>query len=295
MLEVRNLSHHYGDRQVLDDVSFEVAPGHLTGFVGANGAGKTTTMRAILGLIRPNSGEVLVNGRPISNADRAGIGYMPEERGLYPKMKVHEQIVYFAQLHGVDKTSAAKRADELLERVGLAERRESKVEDLSLGNQQRAQICVALVHDPSILILDEPFSGLDPIAVEAVLAVLQERADAGAPVLFSSHQLEVVEKLSDDLVIISNGRVVAKGSRQALQEQHSQGLYRFGLDDVGWLEQQPGVTIAGREGGDVIVHLAGDHSEAAAQQLLRQALERGAVHRFQRELVPLKTIFKEVR
>ena len=135
MIEIRNLSHQYGDRQVLKNVSFTVEPGKLTGFVGANGAGKTTTMRAMLGLIRPTSGEVLLNGRPITATDRVGIGYMPEERGLYPKMKLHEQIVYFAQLHGVDKAVANRRADELLDRLGLADRRDEIVESLSLGNQ----------------------------------------------------------------------------------------------------------------------------------------------------------------
>ena len=299
MLEVRSLTHSYSDRKVLDDVSFEVRDGRLTGFVGANGAGKTTTMRAILGLLHPDRGEVLADGRPISQADRAGIGYMPEERGLYPKMKVHEQIVYFAQLHGVAKAAAAKRADELLDRLGLHERRDDKIEDLSLGNQQRAQICVALVHEPDVLILDEPFSGLDPIAVEAVLEVLRERAAAGAPVLFSSHQLEVVEKLSDDLVIISQGRIVANGTRDELQRQHSRGLYRFDLDGTDWLHAQAGVEPVGpsRAGGEV-VRLAGDDeaaTDARAQELLRGALERGPVRAFERALVPLTTIFKEVR
>ncbi|NLT26668.1 MAG: ABC transporter ATP-binding protein [Microbacteriaceae bacterium] len=298
MLEVRQLSHSYGDRKVLDDVSFDVAAGRLTGFVGANGAGKTTAMRAILGLIRPDAGEVLVDGRPITPADRTGIGYMPEERGLYPKMRVREQIVYFGELHGVPKQVAARRADDLLERVDLHERANDKVEDLSLGNQQRAQICVALVHEPRILILDEPFSGLDPIAVEAVLEVLRERAAAGAPVLFSSHQLEVVEKLSDELVIISHGRIVAAGGRRELQEQHSRGLYRFGVDDPSALLVEPDVREAKRDADGVVVAIdASDDAaaEARAQQLLRAELDRGPVRGFARELVPLTTIFKEVR
>ena len=306
MLEVRHLSHSYGDRRVLDDVSFAVAPGRLTGFVGANGAGKTTAMRAILGLIRPDAGEVLVDSRPITQADRAGIGYMPEERGLYPKMRVREQIVYFGELHGVPKDVAGRRADELLERVNLYERANDKVEALSLGNQQRAQICVALVHGPSILILDEPFSGLDPIAVEAVLGVLRERAAAGVPVLFSSHQLEVVEKLSDDLVIISNGRIVAAGERRELQEQHSRGLYRFDVDDPSALLAEPGVRAASRDHRGIVVAIeageAGGHDAGAqdavavrAQELLRRQLDRGPVRGFGRELVPLTTIFKEVR
>lgn len=297
MIEIRNLSHQYGDRKVLKNVSFTVEPGKLTGFVGANGAGKTTTMRAMLGLIRPTSGEVLLNGRPITATDRVGIGYMPEERGLYPKMKLHEQIVYFGQLHGVDKDVASRRADALLGRLGLGERRNETVESLSLGNQQRAQICVALVHEPNILVLDEPFSGLDPIAVEVVLDVLQQRAKMGAPVLFSSHQLEVVEKLSDNLVIISQGEIKAAGSRRELQEAHSQGLYRIGVDDQNWLAQQPGVEVLERIEDGVVVRIAGDAAESAAraQQLLRDAVAHGQVTEFGRHLVPLTTIFKEVR
>ena len=297
MIEVRNLSHQYGDRRVLNNVSFTVEPGKLTGFVGANGAGKTTTMRAMLGLIDPSAGEVLINGQPITAADRVGIGYMPEERGLYPKMKVHEQIVYFAQLHGVDKAVASRRADELLEKVNLTERRNEEVEALSLGNQQRAQICVALVHEPNILVLDEPFSGLDPIAVDTVLEVLRQRAAQGAPVLYSSHQLEVVEKLSDNLVIISQGEIKAAGPRLQLQEEHSQGLYRIAMDDLAWLEQQPDVRVVGHEGGSTIVQLEGSPEMAAqrAQQLLRDAVAHGAVTDFGRHLVPLTTIFKEVR
>ena len=298
MLEVRHLSHSYGDRKVLDDVTFTVSPGHLTGFVGANGAGKTTTMRAILGLLRPDQGEVLVDGRPITKGDRARIGYMPEERGLYQKMKVHEQIVYFGRLHGVDRAVASKRADELLEIVGLSERRDDQLEALSLGNQQRAQICVALVHDPTMLILDEPFSGLDPIAVDAVLTVLQDRARDGVPVLFSSHQLDVVERLSDDLVIISGGRVVAAGGREQLLGEHSKGLYRFGVASPDGLVSNPDVELVATDARGVVVRiLAADEAAAAtrAQELLRAELGRGDVAQFARELVPLAQVFKEVR
>ncbi|SJM64314.1 ABC transporter ATP-binding protein [Gulosibacter sp. 10] len=295
MLDVRNISHWYGERQVLDDVSFTVTSGHLTGFVGANGAGKTTTMRSILGLIRPTRGEVLLDGHAITDTDRARFGYMPEERGLYPKMKVREQVIYFARLHGVATAAATKRADELIERVGLSERANENVEALSLGNQQRAQICVALVHDPEFLILDEPFSGLDPIAVDVVLGVLQEQAARGVPVLFSSHQLDVVERLSDELVIISNGQIRASGSRQALQEQHSHGLFRIQLEDEAWLLQEPDVAEVSREGRDLIFRIDGEDTDARSQQLLQQAIARGPVRTFNHELVKLSTIFKEVR
>ena len=212
MLELRGITKSYGGRTVLNDVGFDVAPGRLTGFVGGNGAGKTTTMRIALGVLAADGGHVALDGTELTGEDRRRFGYMPEERGLYPKMKVGEHIAYLARLHGYAKTDATTNATALLQRLGLGERLGDKVETLSLGNQQRAQIAAALVHDPEVLILDEPFSGLDPLAVDVVAGVLQERAARGAAVLFSSHQLDVVERLCDDLVIIASGTIRAAGS-----------------------------------------------------------------------------------
>ena len=212
MLSVHNLTRSFGSRRVVDDVSFDVGRGRLTGFVGGNGAGKTTTMRMILGVLRPDSGSVTLDGTPIGESALHGFGYMPEERGLYPKMEIGEQLTYLARLHGIDKTTAQQRGDDLLERLGLIERRRDKLESLSLGNQQRVQVAAALVHDPDVLVMDEPFSGLDPLAVDEVVAVIAEHAARGVPVLFSSHQLDVVERLCDDLVIIADGQVKAAGS-----------------------------------------------------------------------------------
>src|SRR5690606_10021350 len=191
------------------------------GFVGGNGAGRTTTMRIILGVLAAHAGEVRFGGAPITSGDRARFGYMPEERGLYPKMKVAEQLVYLARLHGLSSSAAKSSAEGLIERLGLAERAGDTLESLSLGNQQRAQIAASLVHRPSALVLDEPFSGLDPIAVEVVLGVLRDYAAQGAPVLFSSHQLDIVERLCDDVVVIGGGRILASGSREALRAEHS--------------------------------------------------------------------------
>lgn len=305
MLQIRGISHWYGDRQVLDDVSFDIKPGRLTGFVGANGAGKTTTMRTILGLIQPTEGEILLNGKPVTATDRARFGYMPEERGLYPKMKVREQIVYFARLHGIDKAEATRRTDELLEVVGLADRSDDALESLSLGNQQRAQVCVSLVHNPEFLILDEPFSGLDPVAVDAVLQVLREVADRGVPVLFSSHQLDVVERLSDDLVIINQGKIRAQGTRDQLQRAHSRGLFRIGSVDTSWAQALADIEVVSSEGNEHVfrVQLDPQLDEDAAEQVaaqraqdvLQAAIARGPVSTFQRELTPLVQIFREVR
>jgi ABC-2 type transport system ATP-binding protein len=212
MLELHDLTKRYGDRLALDGVTFAVGDGRLTGFVGGNGAGKTTAMRIVLGVLAADSGTVTVDGAAVTAADRRRFGYMPEERGLYPKMRVLEQTVYLARLHGWTPAAARRNATELLERLGLGERLDDTVESLSLGNQQRAQIAAALVHRPEVLVLDEPFSGLDPMAVETVQSVLADAAAQGAPVLFSSHQLDVVERLCDDLVIIADGRIRAAGS-----------------------------------------------------------------------------------
>ncbi|MCK6066087.1 MULTISPECIES: ABC transporter ATP-binding protein [Microbacterium] len=292
MLQLESITKSYGGRRVLDDVSFEIVPGRLTGFVGGNGAGKTTTMRIALGVLAKDAGTVLLEGREVTTADRRRFGYMPEERGLYPKMKVGEHIAYLARLHGFSKSDATAKAEALLHRLGLSERLNDLVETLSLGNQQRAQIAAALVHDPEVLILDEPFSGLDPLAVDVVAAVLQERAAAGAAVLFSSHQLDVVERLCDDLVIIAGGRIRAAGSRDTLRAEHSG--HRFELvsaGDAGWVREQPGITVLDFAGGYALFEADDD---GAAQRVLRHAVERGDVASFAPQRPTLAEIFKEV-
>ena len=219
MLEVIDLSRRYGDVVALDHLSFTVEPGQLFGFVGPNGAGKTTTMRIILGVLEPDGGEVRWRGRPVDLETRARFGYMPEERGLYPKMRVLDQLAYFASLHGLPRAEAAAAAEGWLERLGLADRAGDRVESLSLGNQQRVQLGVALVHGPELLVLDEPFSGLDPVGVDVLSGVLQGLADEGVPVVFSSHQLELVERLCESVAIVKDGRLVASGRVDELRER----------------------------------------------------------------------------
>ncbi|ROT27256.1 ABC transporter ATP-binding protein [Micromonospora sp. HM5-17] len=292
MLRVSSVNRTFGDRRVLDDISFEVAPGRMTGFVGANGAGKTTSMRIILGLLTADSGEVTWHGGPVTRAVRQRFGYMPEERGLYPKMKVREQLIYLGRLYGLSAPAARRSVDDLLERVGLTERADDMLETLSLGNQQRAQVAAALVHDPELLILDEPFSGLDPIALDAVAAVLRERAADGVPVLFSSHQLDVVERLCDDLVIIANGAVRAAGSRTELRTRYANPRYELVVDgDAGWVRDLPGFTVVDLDGPRVVVDLA---DPADGQRLLRAALDRGPVRTFAPIVPSLAEIFQEV-
>ncbi|MET7879656.1 ABC transporter ATP-binding protein [Micromonospora sp. DT68] len=291
-LRLDGVDRSFGDRQVLRNVSFEVTAGRMTGFVGANGAGKTTTMRIILGVLAPDAGEVSWGGTQLTRQDRARFGYMPEERGLYPKMTTREQVTYLGRLHGLDAPAARRATDTLLERVGLGARGDDLLETLSLGNQQRAQIAAALVHDPEVLVLDEPFSGLDPLAVETVVGVLRERAAAGVPVLFSSHQLDVVERLCDDLVIIGDGVIRAAGSREQLRESYTSPRFELVVEtDAGWVRDQPGVTLVELDGARAVFDLPAGADE---QPVLRAALARGPVRAFRPVSPSLTEIFREV-
>jgi ABC-2 type transport system ATP-binding protein len=292
VLEVSHITKSFGGRQVLTDVSFSVAPGRLTGFVGGNGAGKTTTMRIILGVLSTDSGSVTLDGERLDAGSRRRFGYMPEERGLYPKMRVLEQVVYLARLHGLSAREATANGTALLEQLGLGERLNDTVETLSLGNQQRAQIAAALVHDPEVLVLDEPFSGLDPLAVEVVLNVLKQRAAMGVPVLFSSHQLDIVERLCDDVVVIADGVIRAAGPRERLREEHSRNVTELLLDgDTGWVRDVPGVTVLDFDGGYALFEA---EDEVARQRVLAEALRHGTVVDFARQRPSLNEIFTEV-
>ncbi|WP_062519465.1 ABC transporter ATP-binding protein [Demequina silvatica] len=291
-LRIDGLSHSFGDRRVLDRVSFEVRPGRLTGFIGANGAGKTTTMRAIVGVLRPDTGAVTFGGRPLDLALRRRIGYMPEERGLYPQMKVADQLVYLGRVLGLSREDAVRRVDALLEDLGLAERAQDVLHTLSLGNQQRAQVAAALVHDPDVLILDEPFSGLDPLAMDTMAARLRERADRGVPVLFSSHQLDLVERLCDDLVLIHAGEVVAAGSAEELREQRAGRRYRVAVGgSPGWSPALAGVEVLAVDDRGTVVEL---DRAADPQDVLRAAQGAGAVEHFGRVMPSLSELFAEV-
>ena len=291
MLELHGISRSFGDRLVLDDVSFTVGRGRLTGFVGGNGAGKTTAMRIVLGVLAAHGGRVTIDGEPVTGPQRSRFGYMPEERGLYPKMQLVEHLTYLARLHGFEKHAATDRAEALVERLGLAARAKDPVESLSLGNQQRAQVAAALVHDPEVLVLDEPFSGLDPMAVEVVQGVLAERAAQGVPVLFSSHQLDVVERLCDDLVIIAGGRVRAAGTREDLRRRYGAERHEIVAEgDMGWLRDVPDVRVDELAGGSAVFEASPD----VAQHVLTAALARGPVRAFTPLRPTLAEIFRDV-
>lgn len=216
-LVVDDLHKQFGTTKAVDGLSLRVPRGTLIGFLGPNGAGKTTTMRSIVGMVRPDSGTITWDGHVADETIRSRIGYMPQERGLYPRMKVREQVVYFARLAGLSADDAAKHADHWLERVDLTDRADALLQDLSGGNQQRVQLAVALVHDPDLLVLDEPFAGLDPVAAETMRAIIAERAEEGASVLFSSHQLDLVEGLCEQVVVVAGGRRLASGSIRELR------------------------------------------------------------------------------
>jgi ABC-2 type transport system ATP-binding protein len=291
-LEFDRICKRYGDLVALDDMSFDIRAGEVFGFVGSNGAGKTTTMRIALGVLSADSGEVRWDGAPVTFETRRRIGYMPEERGLYPRMKVGEQLIYLARLHGLPPAAAAERTRAWTERLGVSGRLDDEVQQLSLGNQQRVQLASALVHDPEVLVLDEPFSGLDPVAVEVMSQVLREKADAGVPVLFSSHQLDLVQRICDRVGVVSSGRMVACGTVEELRGAGPEQVVVEvpGADPV-WAEHVPGGTVVDVEAFRVVLEL--DHG-VDDQVVLRAALRAGPVREFARYRPPLTELYRDV-
>ncbi len=292
MLEVVDLAKRYGPVVALDGATFNAQPGRIVGFLGPNGAGKTTTMRCIFGLARPDRGEVRWAGQVVDRAARLRFGYMPEQRGLYPRMRVAEQLSYFAQQHGLPGRVADGAADRWLDRMGLLDRRKSKLEDLSHGNQQRVQLATALVHDPELLVLDEPFSGLDPLGIATMTEVLRERTAAGVGVVFSSHQLDLVEDICEDVVIIARGRIVAAGSIEELKR--AAGRQHLEVEVVGsdgsWLDGSGALTVLERS-GERIKLLVDDSVDLEA--LLGRARAAGKVRRFAYEPPRLSELFMD--
>jgi ABC-2 type transport system ATP-binding protein len=293
LLEVRDLAKRYGPVVALDGATFTARPGRLVGFLGPNGAGKTTAMRCIFGLARPDRGEVHWNGRRIDRTARLRFGYMPEQRGLYPRMKVGEQISYFAQHHGMRSKAADAAARAWLERLGLGDRAASKLEDLSHGNQQRVQLAVALAHEPELLVLDEPFSGLDPIGIATMTEVLRDRVEQGVGVVFSSHQLDLVEDICEDVVIISKGRIVADGQIDDLKAGSGRRHLEVEVDgaDGSWLAGRTDVQVVEMRGSRF--RLLVDES-ANLSGLLAAAEQAGPVRRFSYEPPALSELFMEV-
>jgi ABC-2 type transport system ATP-binding protein len=292
MLEIKDLSKSYGDVTALDGASFTAQPGRIVGFLGPNGAGKTTTMRCIFGLARPDRGETLWHGQPITRETRLRFGYMPEQRGLYPRMRVAEQMSYFAQHHGMSGKDADAAAMRWLEQLGLGDRAKDKLEALSHGNQQRVQLGAALVHDPELLVLDEPFSGLDPIGVATMTEILQDRASAGVGVVFSSHQLDLVEDVCEDVVIIARGTIVARGPIDDLRAASGRRHLEVEVEGAGatWLDGRGGATLV-EQRGDLVRLLV--PVDADLSGLLAAASAAGPVRRFAFQPPALSELFME--
>ncbi|WP_406281430.1 ABC transporter ATP-binding protein [Embleya sp. NBC_00896] len=293
MLELAGLDKRFGEKVVLRDLSLTVPPGQMFGFVGTNGAGKTTTMRIALGVLATDAGEVRWQGRPVDRAIRRRWGYMPEERGLYPKMRIQDQLVYLAELHGMSRSDARTSATRWLERLQVAGGPADRLETLSLGNQQRVQLAAALVHEPELLVLDEPFSGLDPVGVDVMAGVLRERVEAGASVVFSSHQLELVESLCDAVGIIKDGRMHAAGTVAELRGDSRAVRYRVVVDGARahWADELPGLKVLSEDENAVLVELLAGTNE---QGLLDAARAAGRVRAFAPATPSLAELFREV-
>jgi ABC-2 type transport system ATP-binding protein len=289
MLRIEGLTKKYADKTVLDDVSFEVRAGEIFGFVGANGAGKTTTMRIVMGVLEATSGTVKWDGHRLTREIRRTFGYMPEERGLYQKMKVADQVRYFGEVYGLTPAAARKEADTLVEQLELTAYRDKEVQSLSLGNQQRAQLAVALVHGPRLLVLDEPFSGLDPVGVDALAELLRERRRDGVSIIFSSHQLDLVERMIDALGIIHAGRMVVTGKADDIRSTGNGPVLRVKLRDprAGWTERIPGRVVES-DGETKLIEPRDGHS----RELLMALMREGDVEQFGWDQPRLAEIFR---
>jgi ABC-2 type transport system ATP-binding protein len=292
VLELEGLTRRFGKVTALDGLTFSVPAGEVVGFLGPNGAGKTTAMRAIFGLTDLDAGQVRWNGTPVVESVWRRFGYMPEERGLYPSMLVGEQLEYLGRLHGLEAGAAAAATADWLERLGLADRAGGTVDSLSHGNQQRVQLAAALVHDPDLLVLDEPLAGLDPPGIDAIGEVLVERARAGSSVLFSSHQLDLVEDLCESVVIIDHGRLVVAGRVDELAASGPRRLV-VGVEgdrDGAWARGLAGVAVSELAGGEARLVL---DDSVDSESVLRAAMAAGRVTAFSFERRRLSEVFRE--
>jgi ABC-2 type transport system ATP-binding protein len=276
-LLVTNVSKSFGDFQAVKDLSMEVKEGSIFGFLGANGAGKTTTMRMILDIIRPDSGQITWNGESARVLPRACWGYLPEERGLYPKMVVEEQLLFLARLNGSSKPDAQKTMNEWLERFQMQENRKKRVDELSKGNQQKVQFLATILHDPSLLIMDEPFSGLDPVNASVLKEAFLEMHRRGKTIIFSTHQLEQVEEMCEDVVIINRGQVVVQGGVREVKHQHGKNRARLKLDNdpqALWLDSMERVQVTKRRQDYIELQLQAGFEPNV---IIEEALRRGCI------------------
>jgi len=289
-LEIDDVAHSFGDRRALDGVSFDVAPGVITGLLGPNGAGKTTLLRIMLGVVSADRGEVRYEGRPVGDQDRRQWGYMPQERGLYPGMPAGDQVTHFGRLHGLSRREATSRAHTLLEELGLGDRWSQRTDKLSGGMQQRLQLATSLVHDPAVIVLDEPFAGLDPVAVASLSETLRARARRGCTVLFSSHQLDLVQDLCEDIAMVDHGRTVLLGRVAALRASSGRRQLRLHVEapNRSWLLAFPDVTVVSEEADDLCLAIP---PGIEPLELLDAARAAGQVVDFGLDLPTLSQLF----
>jgi ABC-2 type transport system ATP-binding protein len=293
-LSVNGISKKFGHFQAVKDLSMEVKEGSIFGFLGANGAGKTTTMRMILDIFRPDTGSITWNGRDVQQVSRRSWGYLPEERGLYPKMIVEEHLLFLAQLNGLSKQAAKKELEEWLERFQINANRKKKVEELSKGNQQKVQFLATILHNPDILIMDEPFSGLDPVNANTLKEAFLEMHRRGKTIIFSTHQLEQVEEMCEDVLIINKGQTVLQGSVRDVKRQHGRNVIRLKLDndpDIFWLDAFAGVQITKRRQDYVEMQIQSDLNPNLIVEAVLQ--HDGIINRFEIVEPSLTDIFIE--
>ena len=293
-LQIDAVSKRFGEVRALDGISLEIVPGEVFGFLGANGAGKTTAMRIVLDIIRPDAGQVLWNGVSNTQLPRETWGYLPEERGLYAKMTVIDQLVFFARLHGIKKRTAEQAARDWLERFRIPEYADRRAEQLSKGNQQKIQFIAAILHDPTVLLMDEPFTGLDPVNAALLKEAFLELRDRGKTIVFSTHQMEQVEELCQSIAILDRGRLVASGSVRDVRRSTGRQVVRLAVEgdtELPWLADVPGLRVTRR--GE-------DYSEAQVPAgfdpgvVLQAALARGCkVRHFEVADPSLEEVFIE--
>ena len=293
-LLVEQVNKSFTGFHAITDLSMEVREGSIFGFLGPNGAGKTTTMRMILDILRPDSGRIMWNGQDVREVPRRYWGYLPEERGLYPKVEVEEQLLFLARLHGLSKSAARKHLDEWLERFQITEYRTKKVDELSKGNQQKIQFLATILHDPLILIMDEPFSGLDPINANILKEAFEEMHRRGKTLIFSTHQLEQVEELCQDVVIINKGQTIVQGSVREVKRQHGRNVARLKLDndpDARWLDALEGVQVTKRRQDYIEMQI---RANLNPNLIVEEALRHGGIiSRFELTEPSLTDIFIE--
>jgi ABC-2 type transport system ATP-binding protein len=293
-LVIDSVSKRFGEVHALENISLEIQPGQVFGFLGANGAGKTTAMRVVLDILRPDSGTITWNGRLNTDLPRETWGYLPEERGLYAKMNVLDQLVFFAKLHGVKAKVAERGAREWLERFRIPEYADRRAEQLSKGNQQKIQFIAAILHDPQVLLMDEPFTGLDPVNVALLKQAFQEMLDRGKTLIFSTHQMEMVEELCESIAILDRGRVVVSGSVRDVRRSTGRQMVRLaaqGDPELAWLGTLDGVRVARRGQDYTEAEVARGHDP---DTVLRAALSRGCeIRHFEIADPSLEQIFIE--